>query len=263
MIQQISDKQIERAKAVLENHIVNPLTRAGALESGLFCIASQATPWEISSDFIYRLRQASHPHDPHAKFKYATPEVLTDKKRVNAAAHEAGWRFAYANRFDPFIDRFGSRQDEWWNIVKSADTEFRDTYVRNTKHLGCKTFSFWHLCLGGTNLIALDVWVMKGLKELGLEIPKDFIIPRAREDSSQKVRKTPSKAEYLRIEQQAKELFAQDERFQLENKKPDCALIDAVLWWGGANRGEPAQQYLFASDRSELILPYAQSEEHN
>jgi len=268
MTSTITNEQIERAKTVLENHLVKPLTRAGAIENGLFCIASQATEWELPSRFIRLLRQQSRPQDPDAIHKYATLEVLTDKAAVNAAAKKAGWRFPHQDRFGPFIDYFGFRKEPWWDLVKGANSEFRESQVRKIHYMGCKTYSFWHICLGGRNLIALDVYVMKGLNNLGIELNGDFWTPVKRPTDGQRVRRTPPKNEYLRIEQAARELFAQDERFvigrpTMEPKRVDMALVDAVLWWKGANRGDESQRYLFGGDRSGLILPYAESEKYN
>lgn len=260
-ISSISDAEIERARLVLENHTVTPLTREGAFESGLFCICSQATSWEIPSAFVRNLRMQSHPGDPNAVNRYSTMAVLTDKDRVNTAAEEEGWRFAYAKRFDPFIEYFGRREGEWWLNVRNADLDAQTKYVREVRYLGRKTLDFWMLCLGRDS-IALDVHVMKRLSGLGINVPEDFITPRTRSVGKQKVRRTPNATEYARIGSEARTLFSQDERF-VPNGHVDMALVDALLWWDGANRGDSNQGYLFSGDRSGLILPYAESEKHN
>lgn len=268
MINQVTEEQINHAKVVLENHVVDPLTRAGALEAGLFCIASQAMRWEAASRFIRLLRQESHPGDQDAAHRYASVEVLNNKEAVNQAAKRFGWRYPHQDRFGPFIDYFGHRDEPWWKLVRSATPELRARHVSNIAYLGCKTYSFWSLCLGGTDLLALDVHVMRGLKELGLEIDQDFITAVGRADG-QSVRKTPPRKEYLRIEGEARELFAQDRRFVMEPRMADpprinLALVDSVLWWRGANRGDPCQGYLFGEgDRSSLVLPYTQSHLYN
>ena len=87
---------------------------------------------------------------------------------------------------------------------------------------------------------------MKGLNNLGIEINPHYIIPRKRNgNSKQKVRSSPEKEDYLRIEQEAYRLFLQDKRFLLPNGKVDVALVDTVLWWNGANRGNLYQYNLF------------------
>ena len=89
------------------------------------------------------------------------------------------------------------------------------------------------------------MWVMKRLNKLGIEIDEDYIIPKRRTPKSQKNRLTPSKEDYLRIEREAYEIFSQDKRFLLPNERVDMTLVDAVLWWKGANRGSLNQYKLF------------------
>lgn len=258
MIESISDPEIEKARRILNYHIVNPLTRDGALEVGLFCICSQATPWEIACRFVHNLRDVAYHGDRGARNRYAPRSFLIDKKEVDAASERAGWRFANMGRFDEFIDYFGSLGETdagWWNRIKGAGVGLRGYHVERVKWLSSKTFSFWNICLGGTKLLALDVYVMTGLRDLGIDIPESFVIPQAREVGSQKVRKTPSAKKYLEIEQKASGLFQGDSRFT-HNGEVDLAMVDAVLWWGGANRGEAEQGCLFGSDQFEIISPY-------
>jgi len=256
MISTITDDEIERARVVLDNHTVDPLAREGALESGLFCIASQGEPWEIPSKFVYALRKKAHPGDPEFRRRYTTIDVLTNADLVNAMAREAGWRFHHKNRFAPFIEYFGQKAGEWWTDVRDADYEARRSIIKGIKWISNKTLDFWMLCLGRSS-IALDVHVMKGLHALGVDVNPTFYTPVARSNGSQRVRRTPNSAEYAAMEGGARTLFAQDERFVKENGQVDMALVDTILWWGGANRGDPDQGYLFGGDRSGLILPYA------
>ena len=71
---------------------------------------------------------------------------------------------------------------------------------------------------------------------------------------AQIVRISPTKEAYLRIEKEAYELFLNDKRFLLDNKKVDMALVSAVLWWKGANRGNLYQYNIF--DKAST-LPYS------
>ena len=257
-VQEITDGQIENARIVLENHVVRPLTLEGAFESGLFCICSQATPFEIASRFVYALRETSHSKEMDARQKYSKLDVLIDKDKVNAAALKIGWRFAYKKRFDEFIDYFKRLDGNWPEMVRDAGVEERERFVNDVKWLSNKTFSFWSICLGGTNLLALDVYVMKGLKDLGIDIKDDFVYPVARNIGSQRVRKTPRNREYLIIEREARDFFERDERFLLGDGKVNMALIDAVLWWARANRDTQNQGYLFGNgNMSWLYMPYA------
>jgi len=253
MIKEITDSEIENAKKVLGDHLVIPLNKEGALESLLFCIASQATRWEISSQIIYSLRKQSHGDEN----VYASWESLTDKDFVNNVAAQERWRFAYNRRFDSAIDYFGNKQGAWWENIINSDTKSREYFCKKIKWLSRKTFSFWHICLGGRNLLALDVYVLRGLNNLGIDMNQYFFTPKSRSEEGQKVRKTPTKKEYLRIENNARGLFLKDERFLSENGIIDMALVDSLLWWRGANRNSLGQLGLFGSGINSWILPYS------
>jgi hypothetical protein len=260
MIKTITNSQIERAKIVLKDHIPNPLTEASAFEAGLFSISSQGTPWEIASSIIYNLREISRPNDQDARHKCATLDTLRNVDAINLAALRAGWRFASENRYAQFIEHFARASPDYIQEVRNADIEVRDRYVEKVKWLSNKTFSFWNICLGGQDLVALDVHVMRGLRRLGLTIEESFVTPKSRSVGAQKVRKTPGRKRYLAIESEAKDLFAKDPRFIKADSRVDCALIDGVLWWGGAARGNPSQGYLFGNgQQSCLTLPYAEA----
>lgn len=253
MMQQISDSEIKNAQVVLNDHLVRPLNREGALESLLFCIASQATRWEVASRFIYELRKSSH----GSTEQYATWEDMTDKNKVNEIAQRARWRFAYGKRFDASIDYFKNPPGKWWQDVASADASNREEYCKRIKWISRKTFSFWHLCLGGKNLLALDVYVMRGLNEFGIKMNPYFFTSQPRKTGDQNVRRTPIKKEYLKIENAARDLFSADGRFLLGNGEVDMALVDSFLWWRGANRKGVHQTNLFGNGADSWILPYS------
>ena len=255
MLEQILDYEIEESRKILNDHVVPRLTQESALESLLFCISGQVSLWEQSVKFIRNLRLESYPQDKNAIHKVASFNVLTDKEIVNKTARDAGLRFSKHGRFDNSIDYFINENHTWWNDIAYADVELREEYVKKIKWLGTKTFSLWHICLGGKNLLTLDVWVMKGLNKLGVGINSRYIIPQKRTlNSRQKVREAPREQDYLRIEKEAYKLFLQDPRFLLHNRKVDMALLDTVLWWKGANRGELYQLNLFNHGST---LPYS------
>ena len=255
MIDSISDKEIELARIVLGDHTVKPLSHESTLESLLWCIASQALGWEAASSFIYCLRDASHSGDEQARFKVSQRKTLSDKDVVFRASQKARLRFAKGRRFDSAIDYFISQEGAWWERVISSGQAERARYVDEVKWLGEKTFSFWHICLGGTHLMALDVHVMRGLRELDIDIDPTYINSVARSTDAQKVRRTPPRTDYWRIESEARELFAKDKRFAIPYGT-NMALADAVLWWRGAHRGEPAQSQLFG-DSTSWKMPYS------
>ncbi len=263
MIESIKNWEIENAREVLRNHTVDPLTKEGALENLYFCITSQATPWEIPTKIVNRLREKSYPGDPVTKGKYSSWNVLTDNVLVNDTIRECGWRFHHHNRIDESLDYFVSRNDDWWKEIPKADAEEREKYVNQIKWLSRKTFSFWNICLGGRDLLALDVHIMRGLSKIGMEVNRNYFIPVARKKGSQIVRRTPGKEDYLRIEDEARSFFSKDERF-IVNGNVDLGLVDSLLWWRGASRGELYQPSLFDCNSAigrdmSYTLPYAKN----
>lgn len=255
IIQCFSDQQLTQSKSVLSDHIVDPFSRESAFESGLWCICSQATTYEMASQFIYRLRRSS---SHNSQFKVSDYSVLTNVDLVDKVSADVGWRFANMGRFKEFIKYFSGFNESDFLKLKFADNALREEIVSNVPYLGRKTFSFWNLCLGGTNLLALDVYVMRGLHNLGLNINPDYFTPKSRSNESQKVRKTPGKIDYINIENSARKIFSNDERFLLENNQTNMALVDSVLWWAGANRNSFFQGNLFGESSAWLILPYAE-----
>jgi len=256
MTSSISDGEIEKARRVLADHTVKRADHESALECLLWCIASQALGWEPASRFVYTLRRLSRPDDSKATLIVSKRDVLSDNGKVYQASIEAHLRFAKGRRFESAIDYFGSLKGEWWGNIVNANPDDRVHYVDNVKWVGEKTFSFYHICMGGVNLLALDVHVMRGLNRLGIELDENYVIPRARSTDAQKVRKTPDRKDYIRIESEARELFSGDERFKV-NGKVDMALADAVLWWRGASRGDSDQGYLFDGGLRSGAMPYS------
>jgi len=300
MISQISDQEIEYAKDVQRNFIVQDLNHSSALESGIFAILNQASPWERPSKIIYKLREASYPGDKNARSKYATPEILHDIKKVNAIAKENGWRFPHQPRLESLIGTYSSRSDNWWEEIKNGTPKQRNETIKNVSYISMKTFSFWHLCLGGTDYLPLDIHVRRQLAKLGVPMKKEFYehvrrphhkeiakqkeidcnylieVPIERKkdsensklvevqgtkvdlhsQNSQLVVDEPNFKEYKKIERAARKLFRTDPRFLYE-EKVNMGLVASVLWWRGANRGEPHQGNLLnGSFGGSWKLPY-------
>ena len=253
MIKEISDGDVENGKTVVYNHLVSPLTREGALESLLFCIASQAWRWEKDSDFVRALRSSSN--GTKTKDGYASFDVLTNSELVNTIAKDGGFRFHHEGRFQPSISHFTKASENWWDKIKDADAETRDQFSNAVKYLGYKTFSFWNICLGGKDLLAIDVHVAGWLRKLGVNLDVYYSISKPREKGDQKVRKTPNRDDYVRIESEARKLFSTDERFILPEGKVDMALVDGVLWGERASRER--RQLSFGWHSEWQRLPYS------
>jgi hypothetical protein len=263
MIENISDREIAQAKDVLHYFVVSELTKESALEAGIFAILNQASRWERPSAIIYKLREASHPGDKNARNKFSTLDVLADKDKVQQIAKNNGWRFYHERRLDPIIEHFSGLNHDWWVNTANADSKYRDGIVKSIKYLNLKTFSFWHLCIGGTNLLPIDIHVRRQLKELGLKIDGKYIEYRARPGDGQFVVDEPSPTLYKKIEEMALGLFGEDERF-LKEGKVDLGLVASVLWWRGANRGGQYQANLFNDCvGSAWQLPYGKGNSHS
>jgi hypothetical protein len=285
----ITDIEIEDAKKVLENFVVNPVTRDSAIESGIFAIANQSSMWETPSKIVYALREASHPRDPNARLKYSTWDVYHNEGKVNEIARQNGWRFHHERRFEDLIKRFANHSKEFWEDIILADSDsrlklFKDERTR-INYMNYKTFSFWHLCLGGTNLLPIDIHIARQLARVyGFDIDESFYTSvkrkprnislsqeiqldlfqegkRTYKTKRQNVARTLSPRKYLEIESKAIQYFSQDERF-LKDGKLNAALVASVLWWRGANRGERDQSCIFGQGSS-WILPYGNLREHN
>lgn len=283
----IRDYEVSDGADILYAHQVNPQTREGVMENLLWCIMSQATTWEQASKSIFDLRRACHSGNGIDPLNtYLTMDFMQDLDTVNYYVRQSGFRFHHENRLDGAIRYLSSLPDDSWiEEVVSADSSLRDEYVSRMKGVAQKTFSFWHLCLGGTSLIALDVHVLRGLSQLGLDIPEKYYVPQKRErdvsnvlvqersfeffgaqesfevveGNSQSVRASPKGKEYDHIEGDALKLFSQDGRFFLDSVlgpgSVDAALVDAVLWWRGARRAGQNVDYLFESF-SQNSMPY-------
>ncbi len=281
-LKSISDEEISRAIKVRSDHTVYNLSPRGALESLIWCIANQNTNWERPVKFIRMMREESGV-DPYKE--YTPMSHLTDKGFVNKIAKRSGLPFHRDNRFDPAIDYFGRKEGEWWKEIMEADVEKRERYVERIKFVGRKTFSFWHLCLGGKNLIALDIWIRRSLQEeFGMkylepyatgtprtrksEVKKehdphpefDFVegldsdYPVQNKNGGRNIMPGLPKSVYIHAECLTRKLFGKDERFLCEGKT-DMALVDCLLWWKGAHR-YGVQDHIFGSGMATFIMPY-------
>lgn len=294
-LKEISDREVEEARNVLGGHVVQNITMESAIECGLWCIASQATHFEVACNFIYNLREM----DGGDRDEVSSMDKLLDKGLVVQAAQSAKWRFAKGGRFDQFIDYFGKKKGDWMQEVVDADSQERRKIVSEVKWLAEKTYSFWHVCLGGKNLVALDTHVMRQSSLLGVNVPRDYYVPVYRESrphsavevsekfrrvnegekflipdgemdkyqaalvpdrKKQKVRKSPNGAQYDKLEVKVIELFRDDERF-LDSGKINAALVDAFLWWRGVQSFRSRENLLFGDVpvMDEFEFPYGSS----
>ncbi len=286
-LEAIKDYEIEDARKVLKDHMPKHLTRESALESLLWCIANQSTNWERPVNFVYNMRSEAAKSHPNGM--YTSWDFMMDKQLVNKIAQDSGLMFYRESRYDYAIDYFRNKKGKWWEEIVNADIQTRKKYVNEIKYLGMKTFSFWHICLGGKNLIALDIWIRRQLQsdfgikdlekyskptiryrkkkevssngfhqlDLGLEIIDGGTAPTSYEHPlGRRIMPGLPEKVYLNVEKKTKEIFKKDQRFILPNGQIDLALVDALLWWRGAHRyGE--QSHFLGNGMATFVMPYA------
>ncbi|MEK6888515.1 MAG: hypothetical protein AABW80_00220 [Nanoarchaeota archaeon] len=211
--------------------------------------------------------------------EYAKLDILCYPEKVEKIAKKRGWRFHHERRFEPFVKYFGPLQDDFWTSIVMADKGVRDFYDGAINWMAFKTISFWHLCIGGENLLPLDVHLLRTLRtDFGLKIDEKYFTGKRRkrkkfsrwivqkglfgvdfdyDDANvQSVRSVLSRADYSRVEREAQELFSRDERF-VENGRLNNALVAGVLWWKGAQRGEYGAETIFGKGEHGFDkLPY-------
>ncbi len=276
-IQNITDIEIEEAKRVMQKHVVAELNCKTGLEALYFCIASQATPWEKASRFVDSLR-ASCPENKDYFAHLTDKEVLKRESKNNQK--KIRLRFHHQERFAPSADYFlaSVNPQEIVNEVFLANYQTREKYVEQLNFVDYKTFSFWHLCLGGKNLATIDVHVRRRLAtDFKFDIPEKYYTVERRPGKiklisshaglfeeecpiikikKQQVTPQPNKTEYTKLENQMRDYFSQDPRFLYEGKT-DMALVTTLLWWRGARRTDPNQTLLQGyNDQHSDPLPY-------
>ncbi len=102
------------------------------------------------------------------------------------------------------------------------------------KWVHCKTASFWYLCLGGKELMTLDVHNYRQLAGLGIKIDNPYLyIARVRPKSGNLATDTASPKEYEQIEADALRFLSQFPEF-LDGDKADGALATTLFWVAGA-----------------------------
>jgi thermostable 8-oxoguanine DNA glycosylase len=277
-IQNITDKEIQEAKEILSAHVVRSLTKESALEAGIFTIASAGTPWDaFPTKLVTKLREISC--STPAKY-----DILSDQNLLRKLSTDLRWRFHHDNRFSSLIENFKNRPEDWWLNVLNADEKYRAHQTNSKspekiKYMAYKTFSFWHLCLGGKNLATLDIHVRRQLNErCNFNLDKNYISHQERPSTQtptghahttfdgsaeeiiattyQRVSVEPPPKAYLEIETRMRDYFSKDERF-LHNGQIDMSLATTLLWWSGAKREASGQLYLEGFEKGHAALPHA------
>lgn len=118
------------------------------------------------------------------------------------------------------------------------------------KWIHCKTSSFWHLCLGGKELMTLDVHNYRQLAGLGVKIGNPYLyIPRIRPKSGNRATDTASLKEYEQIERDALEFLSRFPEF-LDNGKVKGDLATTIFWVAGAEASRKGAFYRWDKRRN-------------
>jgi hypothetical protein len=207
---------------------------------------------------------------------------LCDIDLLSNLAKKSRLRFHHQDRFRPSFEYLNSLKSDFEDIfaeVKESDSKTREKYIKEMKFVDYKTFSFWHLCLGGKNLATIDVHVRRRLaKDFGFDIKPEYYTTTKRKSRNemisshpglfgesvkeysykyQNVTPQPNGREYIELEGKIREFFSGDKRLLLDNGKVDMSLVTALLWWRGARRENSRQISFDYFDCGSKVLPYS------
>ena len=237
----------DEAREILEKIVIPEQTPEMFYLSLIFCIASHRQNYERPASLTRDLSRMSLSRD--------IGDLLRDSDFVKDTAVLHGIRWGSVkekNRVDPaFRDIEKYRGIEGLvSDFKAAPMMMRDKLVQDVKWIAHKTASFWYLCLGGEQLMTLDVHNYRQIAGLGVEVPEEFYRGKRRGNGKKELR-TASVGEYIRIEQ---------ETLKLLNGAVSGAMATTLFWLVGAKmqRGiNLYQQGLFEEGtRLQFSSPY-------
>ncbi len=217
---------LPEAKQVLRSHCAPDLSEQNVVKALIFAIASQSMVYERAVDLLTRLRTTS-------------PEQLEQEGLVYSLAQPSS-RFP-EDRFSPAINFAANYSGGIGQLVQdyfANPAETRGKLVKEVKWLAHKTASFWYLCLGGTQLMTLDIHNIRQIAGLAeIEIDRKFYSGASRRGGKTRGKKivnalTP--AEYLRLERETLLLLGHIPALQDASGQPNGALITTLFWWAGA-----------------------------
>lgn len=143
-------------------------------------------------------------------------EVPKNLEFVTRRARQHGVRWGYVkgdNRLEPIYDYINHYGDLGYGNIAELVADFRNNpismreqLVKDVKWIAHKTASFWYLCLGGQELMTLDIHNYRQIAGLGISIPETFYKGERRPNGKKEI-KSSSKKEYVRIEQETLELL--------------------------------------------------------
>lgn len=216
----------DEAKGILENLVVPEQTPEMFYLSLIFCIASHRQNYERPTRLVRHLLGMFRSSSIHI----GNPDPLRDPDIVKNTAVTHGVRWSSVrekNRVYPafrYIEGYRHGIEGLVEDFKADSVGMRDKLVRDVKWIAHKTASFWYLCLGGEQLMTLDVHNYRQIAGLGVDVPNEFYEAKRRKNGIKEL-KTASEREYVRIEQ---------ETLTLLNGVVSGAMVTTLFWLVGA-----------------------------
>lgn len=243
---------LDENKVIYNGHIIPELTPRKCLEAMIFCIASQGLVFERASDFANMIKKLSDEDikDPELVHKRAVVCMRFKEDRFSSF-------YEFTQKYDDGI--LGLARDYLKNS-KSLRLELN----AKVNYVGLKTASFWNLCLGGKELMTLDVHNLRQIAGLDIvDIKESHYIGQRRKTTNKCIATTPSDKDYLRIEKETLDYF---KCFRLANPDffdkggdIDASFLTSLFWWEGVKKERgvnPYQITMFGNLDLATILPY-------
>lgn len=256
-----NSRLVPASYACMNAHQVRERTQRTCTESVLLCYMAQANSSEQLFRFFHKVKDASL-------------DQLQNHSWL--LKNNAPFRFKTAkdDRITPFFEfanQYGG-VDQLAEDFLESPYAVREKLVSKVGGMGMKTASFWYYLLGGRNeLVTLDQHVLEQAASLGVSMRSSLVNPLPRKSGlyeGQPVRNSPSKQEYLSIEEDLQKLFA---HYSLGSRKvhdayegnTDTSLWFTTLWLAGIHEDRrqrfghvPVLTDLFGDSR--FIYPYTQ-----
>lgn len=242
---------LNEAKAVLKTHIVPDLSPRRLYESLVFCIASQSMVYERAVDLLDRIGSIREPEfsEPERIYKIARPNLRFPEDRFTSALR--------------FVTGYDGGITELARDYFRAPTEVREMLVSNVQWLAHKTASFWYLCLGGTELMTIDIHNLRQIAGLGpIQVERSLYEGKSRRGGKTKgkqIVKAISPRDYRRLEDEVLAALGHIPCLKDKRGNPNGALITTLFWWAGAKgkREILEQQSLPGLERTLFRPPYS------
>lgn len=164
----LSQKDYENAKLLLEQERIRPLNKEEMFKAGIYCILAQAERYDKQIKIYQRLLQTG----------IESPEkVFQNEGKLHSILKQSH----FPNMKEERIKKFAG----WWAddvlpnlILKDAlnghnnGIELRNTLAESAPSLSYKSASLFMIKCGYTDVIPIDLWVIRYLIEQGHELKK-------------------------------------------------------------------------------------------